>query len=116
MVVIAATGLSLLPDIVHRYVDILSSAGAILGPVGGALLAWAWMNKGQFDISSLYSLHGKYGYWQGWSWKTCVPVIPLFIIGLCLPLAFLPALVSFSFSFLCCWLITVVNRGVSSTD
>ena len=97
IIVVAGSVLSLMPDIVYRYVDALSAVGALFGPVAGVLLAWCWCHKERVDIPSLYDASGQYWYWRGWNLFACIPIGPAFVLALCCPATYLPTLWSFFF-------------------
>lgn len=90
VIVLAAAVLSFFPEIVHRYVDILSMGGALFGPVCGMLLGWFVLYRASLRVDELYRPDGQYWYWKGWNVKACVPILPLALIVIWLPAHWLP--------------------------
>ncbi len=92
LVIAAATVLAMFPEIIHRYVEILSATGVIYASISGVLLGWYWRHGRKLDISALYEEQGRYWYWKGWNPAAICSFITMVVLTHFLSPVWLPSI------------------------
>jgi purine-cytosine permease-like protein len=99
--------LSLLPELVNGYTDLMTAMGNLFAPVAGVLIAdYVFCKRMGIDVSALFDRTGRYWYWQGFNWLAIGWSVIGFVVYLVLPAA--------SVQNISCIVITVVGYVITA--
>lgn len=77
--------LSCFPDVIHRYLDILSATGCLFAAIAGVLMMDYWLREWHLEVTALYQKEGVYWYQQGFKISSLLVILISAYLGSMVP-------------------------------